>query len=64
MLETNLSWFGIASYASPGEQSSRTRASSPSLLEHSALYRPGLGHSPAPMLPAKINKISILLDLY
>ena len=56
MLKTNLSWIGRASYASPGEQPSRTRESSPSLSEHSALYRPELGQPPAPVLPAKIKR--------
>ena len=56
MLKTNLFWIGRASLASLGEQSSRTRAFSPSLLEHSALYRPELGQPPAPVLPAKIKR--------
>ena len=53
MLKTNLSLIEKASSTSPQEQSSQTRASSPSLSEHLALSHLGTGLDPVPMPPAK-----------
>ena len=54
--DTNLSWLWRVFYSSPGEQPSRTRASSLALSERSTLRCPGAGCYPALTPPAKSIK--------